>query len=230
MAKAAYFTKDLFDFYRELKSNNSREWFEENKARYEASVREPIFQFIRDFQGPLSEISPSFIASDKKVGGSLFRIQRDIRFSANKLPYKTHAGIYFKHRDEKDCHSPGFYLHLEPGSVFLGAGIWQPEPKVAQQIREHISDHRESWKKIISGKPFAQSWTIDESEKLVRPPKGFTPEDELVEHLKLKQFIGMHPLSEELALSPKFLSATVKAYQGAAPFVRFLAQALECDW
>lgn len=227
---SAYFTQDLFDFFTELKTNNSREWFEENKTRYEESVREPIFQFIRDFQGPLQEISPCYIASDKKVGGSLFRLHRDVRFSASKLPFKTHAGIYFKHRDEKDCHSPGFYLHLEPGQVFLGAGIWQPETKVAQTIREYIGEHREEWIAAKKNKPFARNWVINQDEKLKRPPKGFEADDELLEDVKLKQFIASHQLTEKDALSPSFLKTTVKAYNDSAPFVKFLCNSLGCDW
>lgn len=223
----AYFTPDLFQFYRELKVNNSREWFEENKARYEASVREPIFQFIRDMQGPLHEISPCYIASDKKVGGSLFRIQRDIRFSSSKLPYKDRAGINFRHEDEEGAHSPGFYMHLEPGNVFLGAGIWCPQPKVAQVIREYLDEHRDEWLAVKKAKGFAKNWSIDETEKMKRPPKGFEAEDELIEDLKLKQFIASRPLTEEDVLSPKFLKTVVEGYKESAPLVRFLCLALK---
>lgn len=119
-----YISPKLFRFFRDLKKNNDREWFEDNKQRYEDDVRGPLLAFIDDFAEPLYRISPHFRADARKVGGSLFRIFRDVRFSKDKTPYKTHAGVHFRHENAKDAHAPGLYLHLEPGEVFMGAGIW----------------------------------------------------------------------------------------------------------
>ncbi|MEE2657664.1 MAG: TIGR02453 family protein [Candidatus Latescibacterota bacterium] len=93
----------------------TREWFNDNKARYESHVREPLLTFIEDFAGPLKKISAHFRADPRKVGGSLFRNHRDVRFSRDKSPYTTHAGIHFRHERSKDVYAPGLYLHLEPG-------------------------------------------------------------------------------------------------------------------
>ena len=117
----------LFDFLRELKANNERPWFEANKARYRAEVRDPMLDFIAAFAEPLSEISPHFRADPRPNGGSLFRIYRDTRFSKDKTPYKTNVGAHFRHEAGKDAHAPGFYLHLEPGMCFAGCGIWHPD-------------------------------------------------------------------------------------------------------
>ena len=113
-------TPALFDFLRELGANNERPWFEENKARYRAEVRDPMLDFIQAFAEPLAEISPHFRADPRANGGSLFRIYRDTRFSKDKTPYKTNVGAHFRHEAGKDAHAPGFYLHLEPGMCFAG--------------------------------------------------------------------------------------------------------------
>ena len=117
-----YITPELFAFFRELKQNNNRDWFQANKQRYEKQVREPLLDFIVDFGVRLPEISRHYVADARKSGGSLFRIYRDVRFSKDKTPYKTGAGVQFRHEAAKDVHAPGFYLHIEPGACFIGAG------------------------------------------------------------------------------------------------------------
>ena len=102
-----YITPELFTFFRELQQNNNRAWFQANKHRYEQDVREPLLQFITDFGVRLAEISPHYLADARKSGGALFRINRDIRFSPDKTPYKTAAGIQFRHESGKDVHAPG---------------------------------------------------------------------------------------------------------------------------
>ena len=134
----SFFGPELFKFLRDLKRHNTREWFLENKTRYEEVVKEPALGFIAAFDSPLGKISPEFLAIPKAVGGSLFRIQRDVRFSKDKSPYKTHVGIRFLHRDGKNVHAPLFYLHLEPGGCFAGLGIWHPEPPTLESIRQAI--------------------------------------------------------------------------------------------
>ena len=108
------FRPALFTYLTDLDNNNDREWFAENRERYDLYVRDAGLQFIRDFEPYLHEISPHFVADDRTVGGSLFRIYRDTRFSKDKTPYKTHLGIQFRHEAAKDVHAPGFYLHLDP--------------------------------------------------------------------------------------------------------------------
>ena len=103
----------LFEFFVDLRQNNTRDWFKDNKQRYESIVKEPLLQFITDFRVPLAIISPHFSAIPR-VGGSLFRIYRDTRFSKDKSPYKTAAGVHFRHEAGKSVHAPGFYLHLAP--------------------------------------------------------------------------------------------------------------------
>src|SRR5918999_5746112 len=114
------FSPALFAFLRELRRNNDREWFNANKRRYQEDVQEPALAFIADFAPRLERISPHFVADPRPVGGSLFRIYRDTRFGKDKTPYKTHAGIQFRHEDGKDAHCPGFYVHIDAEESFLG--------------------------------------------------------------------------------------------------------------
>ncbi|HEY4960224.1 MAG TPA: TIGR02453 family protein, partial [Terriglobales bacterium] len=112
------------EFLRQLKRHNNRTWFAKNKARYHELVVEPALLFINSFAPHLHKLSPFFLADARPTRGSLFRIYRDIRFSADKRPFKTHVGIHFHHASGKDAHAPVFYLHFKPENCFVAAGIW----------------------------------------------------------------------------------------------------------
>ena len=131
-----------------------RDWFQANKERYEEQVKDPALKFISDFGPRLRKISDNYTADPRPVGGSLFRIYRDVRFSKDKSPYKTAVGIQFRHKQCKDVHTPGFYLHLEPDSCFVGLGIWHPDSKSLARIRAFIADDPTRWKRTIGGKRF----------------------------------------------------------------------------
>ena len=150
MAKAtedASFGPELFSFLTDLRANNDREWFAANKDRYERDLLEPSLAFIEDFAPRLDKISPHFRADARPSGGSLFRIYRDTRFSKDKSPYKTNLGIHFRHERAKDAHAPGYYLHIGPGEVFAGGGIWHPGTEGATRIREAIVADSERWRR-----------------------------------------------------------------------------------
>ena len=118
-----YFTPKLFTFLTDLAENNDREWFKAHQDEYERYVREPALDFINDFAKPLEKISPQFVSDSRKVGGSLFRIQRDTRFAKEKTPYKENTGMQFRHAQAKDVHAPGFYLNIQPGECYMGVGL-----------------------------------------------------------------------------------------------------------
>ena len=157
---ADFFTQQTFSFLKELAENNSRDWFSENKGRYEQEVREPALAFIRTMQSELDRYAPHFIAVDKKVGGSLMRIYRDVRFSKNKQPYKTNIGIQFRHELGKDVHAPGFYLHIEAHEVFVGAGIWHPDGDTLKKIRTYIDAHPTRWEDGRDDAGFAKAFSL----------------------------------------------------------------------
>lgn len=143
------FTPAFFNFYKELHNNNNREWFAENKPRYERDVVIALQRFIEAMAPRLMGISPYFIASPKKVGGSMFRIYRDVRFSKDKRPYKEHAACQFRHEAGKDAHAPGYYLHLSLEGVVAGAGIWLPDNDKLLKIREQIANKPEKWQTVL---------------------------------------------------------------------------------
>jgi len=220
-----YFTPELFTFLRQLKRNNNRDWFNKNKERYIEEVQQPALDFVASVGPGLRKISPNFMADPRPVGGSMFRIYRDVRFAKDKSPYKTHVGLSFGHRSGKDVHAPGFYLHLEPGDVFLAAGIWHPDPKTANEIRTSIVERSAAWKKAAHAAPFSKSFRLS-SDSLVRAPRGFDPEHPFVADLKRKDFIGIRALDEKTATSARFLETFLKTCGDGSSLVRFLCEAV----
>jgi uncharacterized protein (TIGR02453 family) len=224
-----YLTPELFSFLTELKSNNDRDWFNDNKSRYEQFVKEPLLDLIADFSPFLAEISPHFKAIPSANGGSLFRIYRDVRFSKNKDPYKTHAAIHFRHSLGKDAHAPGYYLHVEPGNVFLGMGIWNPASDALRQVRLAIDSNPDEWEAIINSAEFSQTYEL-KGESLKRPPKGFDPEHPCIEDLKRKDFMGVAQFDEEVAYRPDLLPFLSMIWQSGSPFMRFISKAMDVSF
>ena len=224
-----YITPELFTFFRELKENNNRDWFQANKQRYEKQVREPLLQFIVDFGVRLPEISRHYVADARKSGGSLFRIYRDVRFSKDKTPYKTGAGIQFRHEVAKDVHAPGFYLHLEPDNVFIGGGIWHPDNKTLGKIRDAIVETPQKWESAINNKEFTSTFVLG-GDSLKRGPKGYDPEHPLIDDLKRKDFVASIELSEQDVCQPDFIDQYTEMCKKQAPFIRFLTEAVGLAW
>lgn len=230
MKKQTYFSEQLFEFLRELKNNNNREWFAANKARYEQVARNPMLRFIGDLQPVLDKVAPHVIADPRPVGGSMFRINRDIRFSKDKIPYKTAVSAHFRHEGfGRDISAPGFYLHIEPGQAFMGGGLFHPDGKRLHQVRSAIAEHPDKWKKAISGKAFAQRCAFW-GEKLVRPPQGFAAQHPLIEDLKRKDFVVMMALSESELCGPRLMQQFEANCCLISPMTGFLSAAIGVKW
>lgn len=219
MPKQSYFSADIFQFLRQLKRNNDREWFAENKERYQKTVVEPALAFIADFASPLADFAPHFVADARPTRGSLFRIYRDTRFSGDKTPYKTHVGINFRHEDGKNVHAPLYYLHLEPTGCFAAAGIWHPDSRTMTQVRTAIAADPKGWKKATVRLEL-------EGDSLTRPPKGFDPEHPLIKDLKRKDFIVSEMLRQEQVCSPSLMKDFVAACRRMTPLVEFTTRAV----
>jgi len=222
----AHFTKATFTFLRELKENNARDWFERNKPRFRAEVQEPAIRFVTDFAPHLGRISARFRADPRPVGGSIFRIYRDTRFAKDKSPYKTHMGIQFRHEDGKDAHTPGYYLHVEPGTVFVGMGVWHPDAPSLKAIREHLVADAKGWRRVTNGARFRERFRL-EGDSLVRPPAGFDAGHPLIDDLKRKDFVAVTSMSERDATKPGFLDAFTRTCRDGTPFMKWLCAALE---
>ena len=225
-----YITPDLFAFFGELAENNDRQWFADNRHRYEEQVKLPLLRLIQDFAAPLHSISPHY-AAIPKVGGSLFRIYRDIRFSKDKRPFKTSAGVHFRHEAGKNAHAPGFYLHLEPDEVFAAIGIWAPQGPALRSIRRFIADHSDEWLQVTQDPEFKSVYHRPiATDSLKRSPKGFDPDHPLIEDLKRKHFVAAATLSEEAVCSADFLPRLHALWQRGAEFMSYLTRALYLPW
>jgi len=220
-----FFGLGLFRFLAELEAHNEREWFQANKARYELEAKEPMLQFIAALGGPLSSISKQFDADPRPVGGSMFRIYRDARFSRDKSPYKTHIAAQFRHHGcSEGVHGPGFYLHLEAGGCFAGGGLWHPEPDSLRKVRERIIGNAKAWKII------RDSGIEIEGDALKRVPQGFDPAHPFAEDLKLKDFYTSTAFTDKQVSAPDFLERVTQAFADATPLVKFLTKAMELPW
>jgi uncharacterized protein (TIGR02453 family) len=228
-AQQSYFTPALFDFLRQLKKNNNRDWFQKNKTRYESDVRDPALRFVSAAGPGLKKISPHLVADARPVGGSLFRINRDIRFSADKSPYKANVGMSFGHDQGREATAPGFYLHLEPGESFAGGGIHMADNSTLNKVRDAIVADSAGWKRTVGAPQFASMFT-NMGETLKRAPQGYDPNHPLVDDLKRKGYTWHARYSEAEVCRPDFLNRYLEACRTAAPFTRFLARALAADW
>ena len=226
MAKRyAAFNKETLTFLTELKNNNNRDWFNENKPRYEEQVLDVALNFIQSMHDPLQEFAPHFTAVPKRIGGSLMRIYRDTRFSKIKTPYKTNIGIQFRHEQAKDVHSPGFYVHIDPEDVFVGAGMWRPESSALAAIRQRIADKQAEWLRTRDGAAFAKNFKLG-GESLKRPPRGYAKDHPMIVDIRRKDFIAIKNMTHADALSPRFQQKVETAFQAAVPYMRFLCKAV----
>ncbi|MEQ8206241.1 MAG: DUF2461 domain-containing protein [Woeseia sp.] len=228
MAKhnSGYFDERTLQFLEELLRNNTRDWFNENKPRYESDVLDKSLAFIQAMQAPLEKISPYFQAVPKRMGGSLMRVYRDTRFGKDKTPYKTNIGIQFRHELARDVHAPGFYLHIDPQRVFVGAGMWRPAAPALAKIRARIDALPGEWEKARDQPTFKKQFELS-GESLVRPPRGYSGDHPLLTDLRRKDFIALSELSHEDILEPGFLRQVAALFKTAAPFMTFLCKSMD---
>lgn len=229
MSEFTGFSKKLFTFLDELEQHNHREWFLDNKDRYEEEVREPALAFIRALQPWAKKKWPAFVASDKKQGGSMMRVNRDIRFSKDKRPYKTNVGIQLRHLAGKDVHAPGLYIHLANDGCFIGAGMYMPPPDALGQVREHIVKQAKKYEAIVGDKAFAKTYKLA-GESLARPPRGFDKDHPLIEELKRKSFIAVCDVTKKEVLAKDFATKVAERFDVARPFCAFLCEATKAPF
>jgi uncharacterized protein (TIGR02453 family) len=219
------FRPTLFEFLEQLAANNNRPWFQENKGQYECDVLAPAMAFIRAFQPRLKRISPYFMASDRRVGGSLMRVYRDARFNRHGQPYKTNVGIQFRHEFGRDVHAPGFYVHITTEECFLAMGVWRPDPISLRRIREAIVEWPDRWRRASHDRKTRERFSLDGG-SLKRPPRGFPSDHRWIEDLKRTDFIALEELEERDVLHKGFLDHVAASFAASRPFMRFLCDAL----
>ncbi len=217
----AYFSPHLFVFLEQLRRNNRRPWFLKHKQEFEDLARQPSLRFITDLRLRLREISPWLVADPKPNGGSLFRIYRDVRFSNDKSPYKTHIGMNFWHASASETvHGPGLYLHLEPAGCFVAGGVWHPDPRSLSRIRDAIYSQPDEWKKAKRGLELG-------GDGLTRPPRGYPANHPLIEDLKRKDFVASFDLSRAQVCGGRLMEDFLRSTGKMVPMLSFLSAAVK---
>lgn len=212
-------------FLEELQKNNNKPWFEDNRKLYEAAKL--------DLQNTVAGLIPAIAKFDESIGrlevkDCTFRINRDIRFSKDKTPYKTNLAAYFS-KSGKKANAAGYYFHCEPGKSYAAGGFYSPMPAELGKIRQEIDYAFEEWKKIINHKNFQQCFPggINGIETLVRPPKGYDENNPAVTFLKMKHFIVSKPFSDTELQSKNLEKNVAKVFETMKPMIDFLNKAVE---
>lgn len=223
------FTRKTSGFLKDLAANNNRPWFDSNKQEYENCVRTPAIAYIEAMAQSLAKISPHFIASPKKSGGSLMRVYRDTRFGKDKTPYKTNIGIQFRHARGKDVHAPGFYLHIEPGQVFIAAGIWKPESSTLSAVRALIDENPKEWNSLCNRVCVKGKFELS-GDTLKRPPRGYQEDHPNIVDLKRKDVIGIRTLTMSSITKKSVVADTTALFKTVAPLVAFICEADDLEF
>lgn len=213
----------LIDFLTELKANNNREWFADNKAKY-TQAKENFETFIANLLPQLWVLDDTF--AHIKTQDTLFRIYRDVRFSANKAPYKTQFSAYFC-KGGKSSELAGYYLHVEPSNSFVGGGAYMPPADLLKKIRQEIDYNGEEFLQIVGKKEFKSIFGEIEGEKLKKLPKGYTADNPTIDFLKMKGFVATRKFSDEQVLSESFDKQIAASFLAMKPLIDFLNQAME---
>ncbi len=223
------FEPSLLAYLKDLTRHNNREWFETNRARYDNEVLEPAMRFIVAMEPRLRAISPHYRAVARRLGGSLMRVYRDVRFARDKRPYKTNVGIQFRHALAGDVHAPGYYVHIAPDEVFLGVGCWRPDRGALARIRERILAQPAMWRSARDDANFQRQYALA-GDSLKRPPRGYPPDHPFVDDLRRTDFLGLRTLDHAAITEPDFVEEVAASFAAAQPFMRFLCRALDLQF
>lgn len=213
-------------FLKDLTQHNNKPWMDENRGRYLAAKT--------DFEGFVARVIERLGAIDADIKplqakDCTFRLNRDIRFSADKSPYKTNMGASFARGGKKSMYA-GYYFHCQPGSSFVGGGLWMPMPPQLQKLRQEIDYNFNDFQSIVEGKKFRAQYpglSQDSEYILTRPPKGYNDGNPAIGYIKLKSFVAMRPLQDADLTASSLLKDTIAAFTALQPLVQFINQALD---
>jgi uncharacterized protein (TIGR02453 family) len=217
--------KATLDFLRDLKKHNDKSWFDAHRKQYETAKA--------DFTEFLQAVIDAHAKKDEGLTGlqaksCLFRINRDIRFSKDKSPYKTNFGASLNKGGKKSVLA-GYYSHLEPGEAFVGGGVWMPQPPELAKVRQEIDYGFDDFKKIVGSKKFKSVYGElykGEDMMLSRVPKGYEPDNPAAEFLKMKSYIAMRPVTDKELLSKDLKKITLEAFSALQPLMEFINTSL----
>lgn len=215
-------TTDSVNFLQDLSKNNNREWFHENKPRYQAAYAEWTL-FVQELIDRLAIIDPRMRGTEAKK--CTFRLFRDIRFSKDKTPYKTHFGAFMAPGGRK-TESPGYYVQMRFDKSFCGAGYWHPQKDHLAAIRQEIDYNAPILEEIVSAKAFKKHFKGIEGDELKTAPKGYPKDHPQIHWLKKKSFVAGSELSNKEMTSSKGMELILEKYQAVNPLVSFLQEAI----
>ena len=223
------FSSATLRFLRGLAANNNKPWFEANRATYDGAVREPMRELVVELDRRLARFAPEMGGDPRR---SVFRINRDIRFSRDKSPYKTNAGCWFYHRAassrvgaEASMGSAGFYFHLQPGESFVGAGLWMPPRDQLQRLREAIADEPRGLERIVRALP-RRFRGLDDEAMLTRMPRGYSDNHPAARWLRFQSFTTGRTLTDAQVVGAKLPALLEREFGELLPLVRWLNRAL----
>ncbi len=217
-------SQSILKFLSQLAKNNDREWFQDHRDEFEAAKAE-FQQFVSALVQGIAEFDSSLEGID--AAKCIFRIYRDTRFSKDKSPYKTHFGAHLSAAANKFQHRAGYYVHIEPGASMLGGGAYMPPTEWLRPIRNHIEQHGDRLKKIISAAAFKKHFGALEGESLKTAPQGFDPNHKYIDLLKRKSLVAVHKPSDKEVTSPVFFKQVLVTFKAVKPLDDFLNEALE---
>ncbi|MBS1626549.1 MAG: DUF2461 domain-containing protein [Bacteroidetes bacterium] len=220
------FHSTTIQFLKDLKKNNNKEWFEKNRKNYDAAKID-FLNFVTSIINELQKKDTTLTGLDAKQ--CIFRINRDVRFSKNKSPYKTNMGASFNQGGKKAM-TAGYYFHLEPEACFIAGGLWMPMPPELKKIRQEIDYNFNEFKNIVNNKNFKllfKDLRRDKEYILSRPPKGYEENNLAIEYLKLKSFIISIKIEDEDLTNKNLIKKVISAFETMQPLIYFLNKAIE---
>lgn len=225
------FSSESLTFLRQLSRNNAKPWFESNRHRYEEFIRQPLRDLIEEMDVRLARIAPEIVGDVRR---SPFRIYRDIRFSADKSPYKTHASCWFFHRDgahkvgrEAIGGGAGFYFEFSPARSFVGGGMWMPPRPALNRLRQAIVDDQAGFAQAVESQTVTRRFgTLSDEAMLKRTPRGYAPDHPAARWLRYQSFVFGRELTSDQATSPRLPALLEHDFEAMLPLVRWLNGAL----
>ena len=214
--------KTTIQFLKDLKKNNSKEWFDLNRSEYEKAKKD-FLQFLETLIPKIAKFDPE--VAEVKAKDCLFRINRDVRFSKDKSPYKPYFGAVINPKGRKSTY-PSYYVHFEPDGLFAGGGAYTLLPEELQKIRQEIDYNADAFLKIVSNKSFKSIFKEVKGDALVRPPKGFDENSPVISYIKMKQWFAMTDIADTHLKSDEFEKELLVAFKALVPLNTFLQQAI----
>ena len=217
------FPKEMTAFFRSLKRNNRREWFQPRKHVYEQYVKEPMIELVTALNHDFAKFAPEFVSDPKKA---IFRIYRDTRFSSDKTPYKTHIAASFARRGGERLAAGGFYFSVSHDNIEVAGGIYHPEPETMLVIRNHIAEHHQELRRLLADRKVRRLLGDLQGAALTRAPKGFDPAHPAIQLIKMKDWILDTTLDPALGTSPRLYEELVDRFRAMTPLIEFLNRPL----